>query len=98
MFWAFCVAGALVVVGLGRVARLLGIVGLWAYLIITVATGLSAALAVVLGIVDLPGVTGRSKHDIRKLWQAQTVIDIRTGNVALADTMRSGVWRNRTMR
>ena len=72
-FWVFCIAGALIVVGLGKVARFLGIAGFWAYLIITVATGLSAALAVVFGVVDLLGLTGRSKHDIAKLWEARIV-------------------------
>lgn len=72
-FWVFCVVGALIVVGLGKLAPLLGVVGFWAYLIFTIVTGLSAALALVFGIMDLLGVTGRSTHEGAKLWEARAV-------------------------
>ncbi len=72
-FWVLCVAGALIVVGLGRVARVLGVAGFWAYLVVTVAMGLSAALALAFGVMDLLGVTGRSRRDAAKLWEARIV-------------------------
>ena len=56
-----------------RFRGFLGLAGLWVYILFTIVTAFSAAAALAFGIIDLIGVTGRSKQHAGKLWEARIV-------------------------
>lgn len=71
--WVFFIGGALIIVRLERFSRVLSLAGLWMYLLFTAATVLSAAVAVMFGIIDLLGMTRRSNQVIAQLWGARII-------------------------
>ena len=73
-FWFFFGVGALVVMGLGKLSRVLGLVGFGAYLLFAAWQVLSLALSLLIGIATL---------DTSKLWVARAIQATETAGICL---------------
>ena len=82
-FWVFLSIGVIVVIGLGRLSRVLGLLGLGGYLLFTVVQGLSVAFSTLIGIADLFGLLGRSRSAVTKLWRARAIQAAEFGGLCL---------------
>lgn len=73
-FWLMLGIGVLVVMGIGKISRVLGLVGFGAYLLFAAWQVLSLALSLIVGIATL---------DTSKLWVARAISAVETAGVCL---------------